>query len=321
MSSVPGIGVVGVGYIGAFHVEKLVSLAEEGVLRVAGIFDTDPERAREIGERHGVPVLESVEDLARVADAAVVAAPTVKHAEIGAVLLEAGLDVLLEKPMATTREEARQLVELARRRGRILQVGHVERFSGAFRTLLPTLSRPRFIEAHRIGPYPARATDAGVVLDLMIHDLDLILQLAGSEVEHVEAIGVAVLSHTEDIANARIRFANGCIANLTASRVSLESLRRIRFFQSDAYVSIDFGTGTVRVVRREGSPGSDPPPKIHVEKFALELGDSLLAENRAFAEAVRDRKPPEVSGEDAYRALDVALRIQESLPSLEELLG
>jgi predicted dehydrogenase len=318
---VPAIGVVGVGYIGALHVEKLVLLAEEGVLRVAGIVDSEAERAREVGESHGVPVFASVEGLARAADAAIVAAPTVKHAAIGAALLEAGLDLLLEKPMATTREEARELVELARRRERVLQVGHVERFSGVFRALLPTLNRPRFIEAHRIGPYPARATDAGVVLDLMIHDLDLILRLAGSEVEHVEAVGVPVLSHTEDIANARIRFANGCIANLTASRVSTEQLRRIRFFQSDAYVSIDLGTGAVRVVRREGSPGSDPPPKIHVEKFALEKGDSLLAEDRAFAEAVRDRKPPEVSGEEAYRALDVALRIQESLPSLEELLG
>lgn len=321
MSRAPAIGVVGVGYIGAFHVEKLVRLAEEGVVRVAGVVDKEASRAREVGKRHSVPVLDGVEALSRAADAAIVAAPTVEHARIGGALLEAGLDVLLEKPIATTREEARRLIDIAKKEQRVLQVGHVERFSGAFRGLLPALSRPRFIEGHRIGPYPNRATDVGVILDLMIHDLDLVLHLARSEVESVEAVGVAVLSQNEDIANARIRFANGCIANLTASRVSPEPLRRIRFFQSDAYVSIDFGTGAVRVVRREGAPGSDPPPKIHVEKFSLERGDSLLAQDRAFAEAVQSRKLPEVAGEDAYRALDLALRIQESLPSLEELLG
>jgi predicted dehydrogenase len=317
----PAVAVIGVGHIGALHVEKLSRLAEEGGVRLAGIVDRNPDRAQPVAERYGIPILEGIEALTGVADAAVVAAPTIEHAAIGSALLEAGLDLLLEKPIATTREDARRLIELAARGKRVLQVGHVERFSAAFRTLLPTLTRPRFIEAHRIGPYPGRATDAGVVLDLMIHDLDLILRLAGSEVEHVEAVGIAVLSQTEDIANARVRFANGCIANITASRVSLEPLRRIRFFQSDAYVSIDLGTGEVRVVRREGLPGSDPPPKIYAEKLNLERGDALLAQDRAFVEAVRERKAPEVTGEDGYRALDVALRIQEGLPTLEELLG
>jgi predicted dehydrogenase len=310
-----------VGHIGTLHVEKLSRLAENGVVRIAGIVDRDPERARRAAERFSVPILDSIGSLARESEAAVIAAPTVDHAAIAATLLEAGVDVLIEKPIATERKEARSLIELAERKACIIQVGHVERFSAAFRTLLPTLTRPRFIEAHRIGPYPGRATDAGVVLDLMIHDLDLILRLAGSEVDHVEGVGVAVLSKTEDIANARIRFANGCIANMTASRVSIEPLRRIRFFQSDAYVSIDLGTGEVSVVRREGIPGGDPPPKISAEKLNLERGDALLAQDRAFAEAVRDRKTPEVTGEDAYRALELALRIQESLPTLEELLG
>jgi predicted dehydrogenase len=321
MSRTPRIGVVGVGHIGTLHVEKLSRLAENGVVRIAGIVDRDPERARRAAERFSVPILDSIGSLARESEAAVIAAPTVDHAAIAATLLEAGVDVLIEKPIATERKEARSLIELAERKACIIQVGHVERFSAAFRTLLPTLTRPRFIEAHRIGPYPGRATDAGVVLDLMIHDLDLILRLAGSEVDHVEGVGVAVLSKTEDIANARIRFANGCIANMTASRVSIEPLRRIRFFQSDAYVSIDLGTGEVSVVRREGIPGGDPPPKISAEKLNLERGDALLAQDRAFAEAVRDRKTPEVTGEDAYRALELALRIQESLPTLEELLG
>jgi predicted dehydrogenase len=236
-------------------------------------------------------------------------------------LLEAGIDVLVEKPIASTREEARRMIEVARGGKRILQVGHIERFSGTFRELLPTLHHPRFIEVHRIGPYPGRAVDVGVVLDLMIHDLDLILHLAGSEIDHVEGIGVAVLSRTEDIANARLRFANGCIVNITASRVSLETLRRIRFFQADAYVSIDFVSGRVVVARRKGEPGSDPPPEIQAQEYAFARGDALLEHDRAFVRAVRERSAPEVTGEDGYRALDLALRIQESLPPLEELLG
>ena len=320
MSSPPSVGVIGTGHMGGLHVEKLVRLAGEGVARVAGIHDIDGAKARAVGERFDVPVLDGIEALAEVADAAIVAVPTVEHGPVAGRLLDAGLDVLIEKPIATRREEARALIERSRSGSRILQVGHIERFSRVMLTLSPMLSRPRFIEVHRIGPYPGRATDVGVVLDLMIHDLDLILQIAGSEVESVEAIGVAVLSSTEDIANARVRFANGCIANLTASRVSIEPLRRIRFFQSDAYVSIDFVTGRVRIVRREGAPGEDPPPKILLDEQNLAPGDALLAQDRSFVEAVRERRDPEVGGEEAYRALDLALRIQESLPSLEELL-
>jgi predicted dehydrogenase len=196
----------------------------------------------------------------------------------------------------------------------VLQVGHVERFARAFREIQPVLSRPRFIEAHRIGPYPARATDVSVVLDLMIHDLDIVALLVGSEVERVEAVGIPVLSSTEDIANARVRFANGCILNLTASRVSLEKLRKIRLFQTDAYISIDFGANKITVVRREGAPEPGAQPKIRAETLELDGGDALLAQDRAFAQAVRERGKPVVSGEDGYRALDLALRIQESIP-------
>jgi predicted dehydrogenase len=227
----------------------------------------------------------------------------------------------VEKPIATTRAEARALVETARARGRVLQVGHVERFSRAFRAIRPVLQRPRFIEVHRIGPYKGRATDVSVVLDLMIHDLDIVAELAGADVARVEAIGVPVLSTTEDIANARLVLENGCIVNLTASRVSLEPLRRIRVFQADAYVSIDFATQKITVARREGAPGGPVPPKISVETLVLDAGDALLAQDRAFAAAVATRGEPAVSGEDGYRALDLALRIQESMPPLEELAG
>ncbi len=319
--SAPAIAVVGVGYMGTLHAEKLAELAASGLVRLAGVHDLDPERARAVSARFGVPVLARLEDVARVAQGACLAAPTSEHAPLALRLLEAGVDVLVEKPIATTRAEARALVETARAGGRVLQVGHVERFSRAFRAIRPVLQRPRFIEVHRIGPYKGRATDVSVVLDLMIHDLDILAELAGSAVARVEAIGVPVLSTTEDIANARLVFENGCIVNITASRVSLEPLRRIRVFQADAYVSIDFAEQKITVARRDGAPGGPVPPKISVETLVLDAGDAMLAQDRAFAEAVATRGQPAVSGEDGYRALDLALRIQESIPPLEDLAG
>ena len=315
----PRLAVVGVGSMGNLHAEKLSQLAGEGLVEFVGVHDLDLARAREVGERLGVPVLEDLAALRSAAQAACVAVPTVAHARVACELLHAGLDVLVEKPLAATREQAREIIEAAERESRILQAGHVERFSSALRAVLPVLSRPRFIEAHRIGPYPDRATDVSVVLDLMIHDLDIVGELAGAEVERIEAIGVPVLSKTEDIANARIRFANGCILNLTASRVSLERLRKIRVFQADAYIAIDFLSNKITVVRREGTPQEGEMPKIHAESLEFDAADALLAQDRAFVEAVRDRTQPVVSGEDGYRALDLALRIQESIPPIEEL--
>jgi predicted dehydrogenase len=316
--SAPRIAIVGAGYMGRLHAEKLAALSAEGIARFSAVCDVDPARAGELAARFGVEAKGEHRALVGLADAALVAVPTVLHERVAGELLEAGLDVLVEKPLAATREQARRLIELARRGGRVLQVGHVERFARAFREIQPVLARPRFIEAHRIGPYPARGTDVSVVLDLMIHDLDIVALLAGAEVERVEAVGVPVLSKTEDIANARVRFANGCVLNLTASRVSLERLRKIRLFQTDAYISIDFGENKITVVRREGSAGGEGMPKITAETLELDGGDALLAQDRAFIQAVRERGAPVVSGEDGYRALDLALRIQESIPPLEE---
>ena len=314
----PRIAVVGAGHMGAFHAEKLAQLEREGVARLACVCDADPARAAEVAGKYDVRALREPERLRELADAACLAVPTTDHARVARELLEAGLDVLVEKPIATMREDARQLIDLAERRGRVLQVGHIERFSRAFEAIRPVLNRPRFIEAHRIGPYPDRATDVSVILDVMIHDLDIVASLAGAEVERVEAVGVPVLSTSEDIANARIRFSNGCILNLTASRVSLESLRKVRVFQSDAYISIDFGENSLTIVRREGRPESGETPRIHAEKLELDSGDALLAQDRAFATSVRERTKPDVSGEDGYRALDLALRIEESIERLEE---
>jgi predicted dehydrogenase len=315
--STPRVAVVGVGHMGRFHAEKLAQLAREGALAFAGVCDADPRRAEETAQKLGVPVIRSLDDVAKCADAAVVAVPTSEHARVAELLLEAGLDCLVEKPIATTRADARRLVELAKARGRVLQVGHIERFSRAFRAIRPALGRPRFIEAHRIGPYPARATDVSVVLDLMIHDLDIVAELAGTDVERVEAVGVPVLSKTEDIANARLRLAGGCVVNLTASRVSLEKLRKVRLFQSDAYVSLDLGENKITLVRREGTPGGGEPLRITSERLEFDAADALLAQDRAFAECVRTRAEPEVAGVDGERALDLALRIQEAIEPIE----
>jgi predicted dehydrogenase len=315
--SAPRIAVVGVGHMGRFHAEKLAQLAGEGVLELAGVCDVDPARAAEAAQKVGTRVLRDLSEVTAAADAAVVAVHTSEHARVAGELLGSGLDCLVEKPIATTRAEARRLVETAQARGRILQVGHIERFSRAFRAIRPVLGRPRFVEAHRIGPYPARATDVSVVLDLMIHDLDIVAELAGGEAERVEAVGVAVLSKTEDIANARLRLVGGCVVNLTASRVSLERLRKVRLFQSDAYVSLDLGENKITLVRREGAPGESVPPRIVAEKLEFDAADALLVQDRAFAESVRTRAEPEVTGADGVRALELALRIQEAIEPIE----
>jgi len=309
--------VVGAGHMGALHASKLRQLADRGEIDLVGVFDLDAVRAKDVAERHRTRALESLDAVAGCADAVCVAVPGVDHCAVAGSLLRSGLDVLVEKPLASTREEARELIRLADSAHRILQVGHIERFSPPFQKIFPVLERPRFIEAHRIGPYSARATDVSVVLDLMIHDLDLIRLLAGAEIERVEGVGVPVLSPTEDIANARLRFANGCIANVTASRVSPEPMRKIRVFQADAYISIDFGTRSIQIARRQGRPGGEELPKIEAEQLSFDAGDALLSQDAAFIRAVRERSEPVVTGLDGFRALDLALRIQESLPPEE----
>jgi len=315
----PRIAVVGVGHMGGLHTSKLRQLTDEGECELVGVFDRDPERCKAVADKNTTLALDSLESVTRLADAACVAVPGVDHGAVAGALLHAGLDVLVEKPLASTRDEARELIQVAQSGERILQVGHIERFSPPLQRVLPILQRPRFIEAHRMGPYSTRATDVSVVLDLMIHDLDLIAMLAGSQVDRLDAIGIPVLSPTEDIANARLHFMNGCIANVTASRVSPEPMRKIRVFQSNAYFSIDFGTRQIQVIRREGIPGGPELPKIQAEQLTFDASDALLAQDRAFVHAVRTRSAPAVDGEDGYRALDLALRIQESLPPVEIL--
>ncbi len=300
--------VVGVGHLGRFHAEKYA--AHPGVELVA-VVDIDEARARAVGEVLGATVLTDHQGLRGRIDCASVAVPTPRHYAVARDLLEAGVDVLVEKPLTTSVEEGKGLLELAVRGGRVLQVGHLERFNPAMRALGGRVTEPRFIECQRLAQFGERGTDVDVVLDLMIHDLDLILTMVTSPVRAVEAVGVPVLTPSVDIANARLRFANGCIANLTASRVSLRRERKLRIFQPDAYFSIDFDERRGRVVRRE--PDDAGQPSLTFEDLEVREGDALEEEIEAFVQAVRARQPPPVTGWDGLRALEVAHVIRESV--------
>jgi predicted dehydrogenase len=269
------------------------------------VCDTDRTRARHVARQLGCRALTDPRQLVGQLEAASVAVPTSDHHAVGVPLLQAGIHVLMEKPIAATLTQADALLEAARRSGALLQVGHLERFNAAIEAARRYLTHPRFIEADRLSPYPvhARGTDVSVVLDVMIHDLDLVLHLVRSRPTAIEAVGIPVLSPSEDIANARIRFASGCVATLTASRISDESLRRIRVFQEAAYLSIDFKHQTAELARTSG--GAVRRQTLRVRRRAP-LDDELAA----FLSAVASRRPPLVSGEEARQALALALRIE-----------
>jgi predicted dehydrogenase len=303
--------VVGVGYLGAFHAEKYASLP--GV-ELVGVADLDRGRAEAIARTVGTSAIASIDELFGRIDCASVAVPTPAHYQVAAALLERGIDVLVEKPLTATLEEGRRLVALAAARQRILQVGHLERFNPAIRSLAAILTEPRFIECHRLAPFSERGTEVDVILDLMIHDLDVILSVVASPLERVEAVGVPVLSETADIANARLRFASGAVANVTASRVATKRERKIRFFQADAYVTVDYGDRSIRIFRRV--PGADGvPPTIDVSEQHFSEADPLFDEIEAFVRAVRTRTTPLVDGVTAVRAMEVAERIRSALES------
>jgi len=301
--------VVGVGYLGAFHAEKYASLPD---VELVGVIDTDGARAAAVGRQVGAPVLAGPDALVGAVDCASIAVPTPAHYAIAARLLEQGIDVLVEKPITATLDEGRRLVELAAAHGRILQVGHLERFNPAIRSLAGVLANPRFIECHRLAPFTERGTEVDVILDLMIHDLDVILSVVDAPLERVEAVGVPVLSETADIANARLRFASGTIANVTASRVAMKRERKIRFFQADTYVSVDYGDRAVRIYRRHASQNG-APPSIEASEHQFSDADPLFDEIEAFVQAVRTRSTPLVDGVTAVRAMEVAERIRNAM--------
>ncbi|MBV9128272.1 MAG: Gfo/Idh/MocA family oxidoreductase [Verrucomicrobia bacterium] len=304
------IGVLGVGHIGRSHARVYSELGDAGA-RLALIFDTDRAAAEAVAAPLGARVAASLEDFAAGIDAATVATPTPTHFPLAQFLLERGRHLLVEKPITETTADARALSALAQARGCVLQVGHIERFNPAFGALETLLTRPKFIEAHRLSPYPNRSTDIGVVLDLMIHDLEIILHLVRSKIASVDAVGVPVLSRGEDIANARLRFADGCVANITASRISPEKMRKIRVFQEDAYLSLDYGAQTGEIYRRAAGA-------ITREAVEIEKDEPLKRELASFIECIRSGPgaQPKVTGPQAAAALELAIEITERIAAV-----
>lgn len=302
--------VIGVGYLGRFHAHKYAQLeACELVAVVDGREDVRSQVAAEVKS----PGLADYRDLLGKVDAVSVVTPTPAHFEIADAFLAAGAHVLVEKPIAETPEQARALIAQAAQCRRILQVGHLERFNAAVLAAEPHVSAPRFMECQRLAPYKERGTDVNVVLDLMIHDIDLVQSLARSDIVSIDAIGSPVFSGEIDIANARIRFANGCVANATASRVSLKTERKLRIFEDAAYISLDLQQKILTLIRkRDGVPQPGHLP-VTIEEANLEQGDALKSEIESFLDCIRNNKRPIVSGEDGLRALETAIRITEQV--------
>jgi predicted dehydrogenase len=335
MSSTLKIAVIGTGSLGKEHVRIYAEMARAGFVELAGIHDTVPETAQTIAAKHGVRAFASVAEAAAASDALSLVTPTVTHFELAKMLLQMGKHLLVEKPMTDNAAQAAELVQLASQNRCLLQVGHVERFNPVFHYLQTVATDPRFIEVHRLSPYPARSTDIGVVLDLMIHDLDVVLAFVKSPVTSVDAVGIPVLSKSEDIANARLRFANGCVANLTASRISPEKMRKIRVFSGGAmpcHVSLDYRAqeGYIYRIARDGEAESSLLKKllsakdsnivsefggkrIVREPVPIEKVEPLKVELQSFVDCVRARQTPVVSGESAKLSLDLAFEITRQI--------
>ena len=300
--------VIGVGYLGRFHAQKYAALPGS---QLVAVVDADPGARERVAAEVGCRPVGDYREILGQVDAISIATPTPLHFPIARDCLEHGIHVLLEKPVTQTPAEARELIEVAARRGRVLQVGHLERFNSAILALEGTLGTPRFIESHRLAPFKERGTDVNVVLDLMIHDIDLIQSLVAAPIETIDAVGASVFSQGLDIANARIRYSNGCVANTTASRVSMKTERKLRLFQDDAYVSIDLQQKVLTVVRKPAPEAAAAPGQVVIEERSYEQGDALRFEIEAFLRSIREGLPPVVSGEDGLRALETAIRITE----------
>jgi predicted dehydrogenase len=300
-------GVIGVGYLGQYHAQKYAEL--DGV-EIAGVADVDTARAREIAARLNTRAHADYKTLIAKLDLVSIAVPTEMHYAVARDCLNAGVHILVEKPVTETIEQADELIALAQKNECVFQVGHLERFNPALTALTGILDSPRFIESHRMAPFKPRGLDVNVVLDLMIHDIDVILNMVKSPLAELRAMGAAILTEEVDIANARMEFANGCVANVTASRVSRDSLRKIRVFQSAEYFSIDFLEREIVIVRKGREAG-----QFDIENATFAQEDALKNEIRAFVDAVRNGTPPLVSGEDGKRALEVALNISSQMAS------
>jgi predicted dehydrogenase len=301
------VAVVGAGEFGRNHARVYREL--DGV-ELAGVYDQNPDRAAALAAEYRTQTLPSLDSLRGRTDAVSVAVPTVAHAEVGCRLLDLGLDILVEKPMAVNLAEADALIRVAKKNGRILQVGHVERFNPAVIAVEPIVNRPLFFEVHRLGVFTPRSLDVDVIYDLMIHDLDILLALVGEPVTEVKAVGIPVLTNKIDIAHARLEFTGGAVANITASRVSTERVRKMRFFQQHEYISLDYAR---RDALRIGVKKPGPQPEFGFEKLKAPAVEPLRAELEAFVEAVRTREEPRTNGAAGHAALELAGRVMASI--------
>jgi predicted dehydrogenase len=302
--------VIGVGYLGRFHAQKYAQAAGSELVAVV---DARSEARDKVAAEVGTQPLADYRELLGRVDAVSVVTPTPAHFAVADAFLRAGAHVLVEKPITETPAQARELIATAREFSRMLQVGHLERFNAALLAAEPHLGTPRFIECQRLAPYKERGTDVNVVLDLMIHDIDLIQSIVRSEIDSIDAIGSRVFSDEIDIANARIRFANGCVANATASRVSLKTERKLRLFEDAAYVSIDLQQKILTLIRKRSEPPQPGQLPVSIEEASFVQGDALKAEIESFLECIRTGRPPVVSGEDGLRALETAVRITQQV--------
>lgn len=300
--------VIGVGYLGRFHAQKYRTLPGSTLVAVV---DASAEAARNVGQELGVEALTDYRQLLDRVDAVSIVVPTPLHFDVAAAFLERGIHVLVEKPITETIEQAQRLISLAQQHGCVLQVGHLERFNPAVQAAAGLINTPRFVESHRLAPFKQRGTDVSVVLDLMIHDIDLIQELVGQPIASIDAVGAQVFSSDIDIVNARIRFEGGCVVNTTASRVSQKQERKLRIFQDDAYLSIDLQQKILTSVRKKQPGPIESPSQVAIEEQHFDQGDALRSEIEAFLKSVREGLPPVVSGEDGMRALATAIQITE----------
>ena len=344
MASKVKVAVLGTGSLGQNHVRIYSELAATGLVEFTGIFDTSADTARKIAAKHSTRVFASIAELAAASDAVNIVTPTTTHFELAKSLLQQGKHVLVEKPMTDNTDQAAELVQLAQQKNCVLQVGHVERFNPVFKYLETVATQPRFIECHRLSPYPARSMDIGVVLDLMIHDLDVVLAFVKSPVTSVDAVGIPVLSKSEDMADVRLRFANGCVANLNASRVSPERMRKIRVFSgptNPCCISLDYRLqeGFIYRVARDGEEESSLLKKVLAAKLGIGKDSTIVSqfggkkivrepvpiakdeplklELQSFVNCVREMQTPVVSGESAKRALDLAFEITRQIQQIK----
>jgi len=304
------VGVIGVGYLGKFHAEKYAAMDD---VCLAGIVDVDRQRAEDVAAQFGSRAYTDYRDLIGRVDAVSIVVPTESHFSVGLEFLKHGVDVLIEKPMTTTLDQADQLIDVAESRELILQVGHLERFNPAVLALKDIITHPMFIEAHRLSIFKDRSTDVSVVLDLMIHDIDIILNIVNSGIQNIQAAGVPVICEHADIANVRLQFESGCVANVTASRISTKNQRKIRIFQKDTYIAVDFANREITIISRNGKQSDSLVPGTEFQQLSFGEADVLEDELLSYIQAVRTRTTPAVSGHAGRSALAVALDIMDQV--------